>query len=499
MTKSRRRSGNGATAPRPRRRVAPQRADLPDATGFPVVGIGASAGGLDAFQKFFDALPPDSGMAFILVQHLEPKHPSMMVELLAGHTAMKVQQAAEGMKIEPDRIYVIPPGVYLSISGDALHLSEPRERHGSRMPFDFLLNSMATEIGERAISVILSGTGTDGSHALKAVKEKGGLVIAQDPDEAAYDGMPRSAIATGAVDHVLPVAEIPQVLFRYDRRMAQIHTKNGSSQQDLPSDWLLKIIKHLRTNTAYDFTLYKLGTLQRRIERRMATAAFETADMDRYLEFLRSDPVECDLLSKDLLINVTSFCRDTKVFDLLAATIIPDLIRSHPLDQPLRIWVAGCSTGEETYSLAMLFREQITLAKRSIKLQVLEVKKPADLDDAFSALSGRPQALILLPSPMIYNQSARLARLAAKHDLLAVSMAREFAEAGGMLAYGPERASAWERGGVFVARILEGTSPAVLPVEQPIKIQLVVNMKTAKALGVTVPESIFLRADEVLE
>jgi two-component system, chemotaxis family, CheB/CheR fusion protein len=371
MTKRRRRSGNGATAPRPRRRAAPQPADLPDATGFPVVGIGASAGGLDAFQKFFDALPPDSGMAFILVQHLEPKHPSMMVELLAGHTAMKVQQAAEGMRIEPDRIYVIPPGVYLSISGDALHLSEPRERHGSRMPFDFLLNSMATEIGERAICVILSGTGTDGSHALKAVKEKGGLVIAQDPDEAAYDGMPRSAIATGAVDHVLPVAEIPQVLFRYDRRMAQIHTKNGPSQQDLPSDWLLKIIEHLRTNTAYDFTLYKLGTLQRRIERRMATAAFETADMDRYLEFLRSDPVERDLLAKDLLINVTSFFRDTKVFDLLAATIIPDLIRSHPLDQPLRIWVAGCSTGEETYSLAMLFREQITLAERSIKLQVL--------------------------------------------------------------------------------------------------------------------------------
>ena len=174
MTKKPRRSGNGATTPRPRPRAAPQRAELPDTTGFPVVGIGASAGGLDAFQKFFDAMPPDSGMAFILIQHLEPKHPSMMVELLAGHTVMKVQHAVEGMKIEPDHIYVIPPGVYLSIQDEALHLSEPRERHGSRMPFDFLLNSMAAEIGERAICVILSGTGTDGSHTLKAVKEKGG-------------------------------------------------------------------------------------------------------------------------------------------------------------------------------------------------------------------------------------------------------------------------------------------------------------------------------------
>ena len=365
MTKSRRRSGNGARASQPCRPV------VPEAIGFPVVGIGASAGGLDAFQKFFDALPPESGMAFILIQHLEPKHPSMMVELLAGHTAMKVQHAAEGIRIEPDRVYVIPPGVYLSIRHNALHLSEPREHHGSRMPFDFLLNSMATEIGERTICVILSGTGTDGSHAVKAVKEKGGMVIAQDPDQAGYDGMPLSAISTGAVDHVLPVAEIPQALIQHNRQLDRMRTKKGSRRNDLPKDWLLEIIEHIRTNTAYDFTLYKPGTLQRRIERRMAAGAFEAADMGRYLEFLRSDPVELDLLAKDLLINVTSFFRDPKVFDLLAAKIIPDLIRSHSTDQPLRIWIAGCSTGEETYSLAMLFREQITLAKRSIKLQVL--------------------------------------------------------------------------------------------------------------------------------
>ena len=219
--------------------------------------------------------------------------------------------------------------------------------------------------------------------------------------------MPRSAISTGAVDHVLPVAEIPQALIRYNRRMGRVRTKNGSSRQDLPRDWLLKIVELLRTNTAYDFTLYKLGTLQRRIERRMATAAFETADMDRYLEVLRNDPVELDLLAKDLLINVTSFFRDPKVFDLLAAKIIPDLIRSHPADQPLRIWIAGCSTGEETYSLAMLFREQITLAKRSIKLQVLA--SDIDPDAVAHAREGLyPQTIEADVTP------ARLARFFTK-------------------------------------------------------------------------------------
>src|SRR5476651_1621301 len=173
---------------------------------FPIVAIGASAGGLDACRKLLDALPADNGMAFILVQHLDPTHESMMVDLLAGHTSMTVRQATDGMPIERDRFYVIPPGTYLAVGNGALHLSQPLARHGARLPIDFLLHSLATEYGERAICVILSGTGADGSLGLKAVKEQGGLVIAQDPSEAAYDGMPRSAIMTGAVDLVLPVA-----------------------------------------------------------------------------------------------------------------------------------------------------------------------------------------------------------------------------------------------------------------------------------------------------
>ena len=216
------------TAPRrPRRRSSPRRGSALGHDSFPVVGLGASAGGLDAARRLLAALPPGTGMAFILIQHLDPTHASMMVDLLAGHTPMTVQQAADGMPLEREHVYLIPPGRYLSIRDGALRLSEPRERHGARLPFDFFLRSLAEELGERAICVILSGTGGDGSLGLKAVKEKGGLVIAQDPDEAEYDGMPRSAIMTGAVDLVLPVAKIPEVLAKYGRQLVL----NGGAEE----------------------------------------------------------------------------------------------------------------------------------------------------------------------------------------------------------------------------------------------------------------------------
>jgi two-component system CheB/CheR fusion protein len=355
-------------APPQRQRVPPRRAASREAGGFPVVGIGASAGGLDAFQKFFDALAPDSGMTFILIQHLDPTHQSMMVDLLAGHTPMTVEQARDGMPLEHAHVYIIPPGSYLSIEGGALRLSRPRERHGARMPFDFFLRSLAEEVGERAICVILSGTGADGSLGLKAVKEKGGLVIAQDPSEAGYDGMPRSAIATGAVDLVLPVAKMPNVLAKYGRQMYLNGKRGGAAPSGQAGNGLAEIIALLRTKTPHDFTLYKPGTLQRRIERRMAMAA--VTDSARYLKVLRHDPRELALLAKDLLINVTSFFRDPEVFEFLAKEIVPGLVRMHSSDRPLRIWVAGCSTGEETYSIAMLFLEEIAAAGRNLKLQV---------------------------------------------------------------------------------------------------------------------------------
>ncbi len=371
--------------------------------------MGASAGGLEACSKLVEGLPASNGMAFILVQHLDPTHESMMVDLLAGHTSMTVRQATDGMPLEPDHLYVIPPATYLAIGNGALHLSQPQARHGARLPFDFLLHSLAEECGPRAVAVILSGTGADGTVGLKAVKEAGGLVIAQEPNEAGFDGMPLSAIATGAVDLVLPVAKIPDALITYDRRMVLTRKQNVSRAKDGVPKWLPEIIELLHTTTGHNFRLYKSGTLQRRIERRMAMAAIETDGMERYLEALRSNPNELELLASDLLINVTSFFRDRHVFDLLAEQIIPDLVLRQSSDQPLRIWVAGCSTGEETYSLAMLFREAISAAKSNVKLQVFA--SDIDSDAVASAREGFfPEAIEAEVSP------DRLARFFLKED-----------------------------------------------------------------------------------
>src|SRR5205807_8729779 len=281
---------------------------------FPIVGLGASAGGLDVFRRLLAVLPAGTGMAFILIQHLDPTHASMMVDLLAGHTPMKVQQAADGMPLERENVYLIPPGAYRSIRGGALRLSEPSERHGARLPFDFFLRSLAEELGERAICVILSGTGSDGSLGLKAIKDHGGLVVAQDPDDTEYDGMPRSAIMTGAVDLVRSVEEISETLAKYGRQLVLNGERGkGLAPDDHPPDRLAEIVDLLHTRTAHDFSLYKPGTLSRRIERRMALAGAD--DSVGYIDMLRRDSGELELLAKDLLINVTSFFRDSSAFE----------------------------------------------------------------------------------------------------------------------------------------------------------------------------------------
>ena len=350
----------------------------PSAGTVTVVGIGASAGGLDACKKLMAALPAGSGMAFVVVQHLDPTHASMMADLLAGSTVMTVRQATDGMPIAPDHVYVIPPGTYLAVGDDALHLSPPQAPHGARPPFDFLLHSLAKACGPRAVAAILSGTGADGSLGLKSVKQHGGLVIAQDPAEAAFDGMPRSAIMTGAVDLVLPVAKIPDALADYQRRLAEGAAATGGLKRTSATDCLARIVDLLRTQTGHDFRLYKEGTLRRRIERRMGMAAVKIDGMEHYLDLLRSDPGEIELLAKELLINVTSFFRDQKVFDLLAEKIVPDLVRRPRPSQSFRIWVTGCSTGEEAYSIAMLFQEAISAANLNVKLQVFASDVDAD-------------------------------------------------------------------------------------------------------------------------
>ncbi len=307
-------------------------------------------------------------MAFILVQHLDPTHASMMVDLLASHTGMRVTQAVDGVLLQPDHVYVIPPGVNLSIRGDVIHLSGLIARQGARRPFDFFLQSLAEECGTRAICAILSGTGDDGSRGLQAVIERGGLVIAQDPDEAAYDGMPRSAIMTGVVDLVLPVAEMAAALTKY-RTQPYVRTpRRDPTPDDRLPDALNEIIGLLRQKTSHDFTLYKQGTLSRRIERRMAITG--ARDSESYLAVLRTDPTAINLLVKDLLIHVTGFFRDPGAFETLAERVLPDLVKRHPAGRSLRVWVPACSTGEETYSIAMLLIEAITAEKRDIKLQI---------------------------------------------------------------------------------------------------------------------------------
>ncbi|MFM0161804.1 chemotaxis protein CheB [Paraburkholderia sediminicola] len=375
----------------------PVRAPHQAAVNFAVVGLGASAGGLDACRKLVDALPAATGMAYILVQHLDPDHESLMVELIADHTSMTVLQAVDGMRLEHEHLYIIPPGTYLAVRNGTLQLSTPEAPHGARLPFDFLLQSLAKEYGPRAVCVVLSGTGADGSIGLRAVKQAGGFVIAQDPDEAGYDGMPRNAIATGVVDRVLPAAAIAGALIQYDEQLSARlpeHLELQDIQPDAVShgDTVNRIVKLLRSKTAYDFTLYKPGTLERRIERRMGMEGIDAGDMARYLDILESAPQECNLLAKDLLINVTRFFRDPKVYDFLSEVIVPDLISGHPVDQPLRIWTAGCSTGEETYSLTILFLEQIAAAGSNLKLQVFA--SDVDPDAIAGAREGHyPQAI----------------------------------------------------------------------------------------------------------
>lgn len=338
----------------------------------PIIAIGASAGGLEAASRLFDAMPGQTGaktgaktgMAFIIVQHLDPTHKSLMAELLAGHTTMPVAEASDGTVLLADTVTIIPPGRYLTYRGGALYLSAPQAHHGARLPFDGLLASLADTCGPRTVAVVLSGMGGDGSHGLAALKAAGGYAIAQQPEEADYAGMPSSAVETGLVDQVLPLDAIPAALAE---RAAQI-VAGKARGPDVAG--LASIVGFLGEHTAHDFRAYKPGTIGRRIERRMALMAIGRGDYAAYLALLRNRPAERDLLARDLLINVTSFFRDTAVFDALRDRVLPDLIKTVPVARPLRIWVAGCSSGEEAYSLAMLACDALVAAGREIKLQI---------------------------------------------------------------------------------------------------------------------------------
>lgn len=329
----------------------------PPVRPFAIVAIGASAGGLEALEQFLGHVPVDSGMAYVVIQHLDPDHKGMMPELLQRATAMPVSQAKSRMKVMPDSVYVIPPKWDLSILHDSLYLLEPVAARGLRLPVDSFFRALAEDRQDNAVCVILSGMGSDGALGLRAIKERGGLVVAQDPASAKFNGMPQSAIDTGLVDIVAAAAELPQRIAETLR-----HTSRGVSGVAPQAAETLaqksafdKICILLRERTGNDFSLYKKSTVYRRVERRMGLHQIER--IAHYVHYLRENPQEIDLLFKELLIGVTSFFRDAAAWEALQGKLLPQLLAASPPGATLRAWVAGCSTGEEAYSLAMAFRE----------------------------------------------------------------------------------------------------------------------------------------------
>jgi two-component system CheB/CheR fusion protein len=343
----------------------------------PVIAIGASAGGLEACRAVLKEAPGDTPAAFILVLHLDPTHASMMVDLLAGHTRLSVVQASNGMAVKPGCLYVIPPGVFLTVDKRILHLSEPEGGKAVRLPFDVLLRSLALDMAAPSACIVLSGTGTDGSLGIGQIHAAGGRVIAQDPAEAGYPGMPDSAIATGYVDQILPAREMAAAIRDYLHALPQARGKDerakppARSAGDPAGAGYDALLSYLGQHAAQDFSLYKRGTLERRMARRMALLGLGEKDTARYLSILQDNAEERGQLVADLLIHVTSFFRDPDVFEHLSDKSLPRLIEALPADRPLRVWAAGCSTGEEAYSLAMVCLEALEAAGSGARLQVL--------------------------------------------------------------------------------------------------------------------------------
>ncbi len=337
---------------------------------FPIVGIGASAGGLAAFEAFFSGMPSeaDPGMAFVLVQHLAPDHKSLLTDLVQRYTRMQVFEVEDGMVVRPNCVYTIAPGRDMGLCNGTLQLLNPSAPHGRRMPIDFFFRSLAQNLGERAICIVLSGTGSDGTLGVQAIKAAGGLVMAQTLESTEYDGMPRSAMATGLVDYQLPPAEMPAQLIAHVAHASDKAPKEPPMPQSQAENVLQEIFILLRTQTGHDFSQYKPNTIHRRIERRMAAHQFKT--IDGYLQYLQQKPTEVDALLHDLLIGVTSFFRDPAAFKELETQVIPQLFANKPAGAAIRIWSIGCSTGEEAYSIAILLQERMATLKQSYNVQI---------------------------------------------------------------------------------------------------------------------------------
>jgi two-component system, chemotaxis family, CheB/CheR fusion protein len=348
---------------------------------FPIVGIGASAGGQSALTAFFTAMADAPGMAFVLVQHLAPDHKSILAELIQHHTRMPVCEVVDGMTVCPNQVYVIPPNRDMALINGTLHLLAPFAPRGRRLPIDFFFRSLAQDQQDLAIGIILSGTGSDGTLGVRAIKGEGGLVIAQDPESAEYDGMPCSASATGLVDFELRPEQMPERLIAY---LEHAFCRSGRAVSSPPpgeEKALDKIFILLRNQTGHDFSQYKPSTLQRRIGRRMALQQIDT--LDRYIAYAQQTPAELTSLFRDLLIGVTQFFRDPEAFELLEKLVFPKLIAGKGAAEAIRVWTPGCSTGEEAYSLAILLAECQEKLKQNCTVQIFAT----DIDDRAIAVA----------------------------------------------------------------------------------------------------------------
>ncbi len=332
-------------------------ADNPAGVSFPIVGLGASAGGLAAFEAFFAGMPADAdpGMAFVLVQHLAPDHKSILSDLIQRYTRMRVFEVEDGMAVQANCAYIIPPNRDMALLNGTLQLLEPSEPRGHRLPVDFLFRSLAQDQHERAIGIVLSGTGSDGAQGVRSIKDEGGLVIAQSPASAEYDGMPRSAIATGVVDYELAPADMPAQLIAYTTQALGTDQRSVARDESGSEEDLKKIMILLRAQTGHDFSQYKPSTIQRRITRRMAV--HQIGSLASYVRYLQQTPPELEALFRDLLIGVTSFFRDPEAFKVLEGLLIPQLLADKSAGSVVRVWSPGCSTGEEAYSLAILLQD----------------------------------------------------------------------------------------------------------------------------------------------
>jgi two-component system, chemotaxis family, CheB/CheR fusion protein len=357
----------------PRQKVQPKKRKRQDLTPakssaatFPIVAIGASAGGLEAFSNLLRSLPSEPGLALVFIPHLDPTHESAMVELLSRTTRLPVLQAAEGMKVAVNSVYVLPPNSDMTISGGVLHLVRREAGRGQHMPIDTFFRSLADDQSANAIGVILSGTANDGTLGLAAIKDNAGMTFAQDTDSAKYDGMPNSAIVSGVVDYVLAPDRIAQELLRIQKQPSrhEFPTEAFDGKDRLMKD----VFRLLKSYSKVDFVDYKVATIRRRILRRMNINHID--DLRDYVELLHRNPHEVEALYRDVLINVTSFFRNPEVFDSLQEIVYPKILRDRPTLEPVRVWVPGCSTGEEAYSHAISLVETLSELRVEVPIQI---------------------------------------------------------------------------------------------------------------------------------